>query len=134
MTYLIQRARLFYLFFQYATNIRVSTDYCSIICLSWSYNNQVTPVCLLHIETRDKRVLPYVFNMVFPTSPFKESFSNVPIIYEWPLHSAHATCSINEWRQMTLSSNLIQITWQVLKFPDLQSFDSWTFMNFMDLH
>ena len=47
----------------------MSTDYCSFICLSWSYSSQVTPVCLLHSEKRGKIVLPYVFNMVFPTSP-----------------------------------------------------------------
>ena len=45
--YLIQRARLLDLSFQYATKIQVSTGWYSLKCLSWSYNSQVTPVCLL---------------------------------------------------------------------------------------
>ena len=48
---------------------QLSADCCSLICLSWSYNNQVTPVWLLYTDKRGKTVLPFVSIMVFPTSP-----------------------------------------------------------------
>ena len=35
----------------------------------------MTPVCLLHTEEGGTQVLPILFNMVFPTSPFKEILS-----------------------------------------------------------
>ena len=38
-----------------------------------SYNSQLTHVYLLHIEKRGQAVLPYVFIMVFPTSPMLNS-------------------------------------------------------------
>ena len=67
------KGKAFLPLFQYATHIWVSTNCCSLICLSWSYNSQVTPVCLLHSEKIGKRVFLYVFNMVFPTSPLKKT-------------------------------------------------------------
>ena len=66
-----KRQGCFTFFSQYTTNMWVSTYCCSFIYLSWSYNSQVTPVCVLHREKRGKRVFPNVFNMVFPTSPFR---------------------------------------------------------------
>ena len=65
----------FNFFFHYATNTWVSSDCCIFLCLSWSYNNQMTPVCLLHSEKSGKKVLPYVFNMVLPTSPFSDNLT-----------------------------------------------------------
>ena len=54
----IYRARLLDLFSPYATNIQVSTDCCSLVCLSWRYNSQITPVWLLHTEEGGTSVLP----------------------------------------------------------------------------
>ena len=58
-----------FLFSQYAINIQVSTDCCGLICLSLSYNSHLTPVCLMHSQKRGKTILPFVFNMIFRTSP-----------------------------------------------------------------
>ena len=71
MPYLIQRARLIYLFSYYTTSsIHVSLGGYSFMTAITSYNSPFTLVYLLHTENRGKTVLPSVFNMVFPASPF----------------------------------------------------------------
>ena len=66
----IQRARLLDLLSQYTTSIQVSYDCYSFMTGMSSYNSHLTPVNLLHTEKRGEAVLPYVFVMAFPPSPF----------------------------------------------------------------
>ena len=90
---------MFYLFSPYATNIQVSTDCCSLICLSWSYNSQVTPV-FFQTETRGKKFLPFVFNMVFPTSPFEDIFLWLVLLSKGVRGRAwlgNLPCRMNDW-------------------------------------
>ena len=35
-----------------------------------SHNSHMTPICFLHTKKIAEAVLPYVFKMVFPASPF----------------------------------------------------------------
>ena len=66
---------------QHGNNIQVSTDCWSLICLSWSYNSQVTLACLLHTEKSGKAVLPIVFNIIFPASPFRPTPGHKQIFF-----------------------------------------------------
>ena len=89
MPYQIQRAQLFYLLPQYATNIEVSPDCYSFMKSLSSYNSQLTPGYLLHTEKGGKIVWPLVFNMELPTSPLeKKTFlgktSQLKLIKWWP--------------------------------------------------
>ena len=65
-----------YLLPQYATSIQVSSDCYSFMIGISSYNSQLTPVYFLHTEKRVQPVLPNVFFMVFPTSPFEPNYQN----------------------------------------------------------
>ena len=86
MPYLIQRARLIYLFSQYTTSIQVSLGGYSFMTGIPSYNSQLTLVYLLHTENRGKTVLPSVFNMVFPTSPLMNQ-SATTVFQNSPRHT-----------------------------------------------
>ena len=55
------------------------------------YSSQLTPVCLLHSEKRAKTILPFVSNMVFPTSPLN--------ICVWKLEKENIKFTI-KWRIM----------------------------------
>ena len=48
----MQKARLLYVLFQYATSIQVSSDCFSFMTGTLSYNSQLTPVYLLHTEKK----------------------------------------------------------------------------------
>ena len=68
-----QTTNIVYLLSQYTTSIQVSSDCSSFMTGISSYNSQLTLVYLLYTEKRGHTLLPYVFIIAFPTSPFMKT-------------------------------------------------------------
>ena len=55
-------------------NLLGSADYCGFMTGIFSHNSHLTPIGLLHTKKKTEEVLPNVFKMAFPASPFKNDW------------------------------------------------------------